>query len=331
MTKPKVAFFSSKPYDELYFNQHNDPLSFELEFFSEHLSDKTAHLANGFDVVCAFVNDKLDRSTLNILQEISIRCIALRCAGYNNLDVAYSKSVGIPVVRVPSYSPQAVAEHVIALTLTLFRHTHKAYNRVREGNFSLSGLIGQELYQKTVGIVGTGQIGIAAAKIFNGFGCKVIATDPNPIEKHFDYIEYVSIDTLFNESDIISLHCPLNNNTQHLINESAINQMKTGVTLINTGRGGLIDTEAVYKNLKNKKIGALGLDVYEEEANLFFEDLSTEIIMDDLFMRLTTFPNVLITGHQGFFTNKALNKIALTTLKNIELVLKGEPCPNVVQ
>ncbi len=243
----------------------------------------------------------------------------MRCAGYNNVDLQCAAENGIYIVRVPAYSPNAVAEHVIAMLLTLYRFTHKAYNRVKEGNFSLTGMTGHEIFGKTVGIIGTGKIGQVVVGIFKGFGCQVLAVDQNESQALIDLgVKYVSQEELFRSSDIISLHCPLKDDTHHMINDETLELMKDGVTIINTSRGGLIDTKAAYLALKSGKIGFLGVDVYEEEDKLFFEDLSTEIIMDDLFMRLTTFPNVLITGHQGFFTHRALNNISETTLQNIK-------------
>jgi D-lactate dehydrogenase len=326
----KVAIFSSKPYDRDYFTVANKRFNFSLTFFEHRLDETTVQLAEGFDAVCVFVNDRLNRAVLEQLKRLNVRYIALRCAGYNNVDLPVANDLEIPLVRVPSYSPNAVAEHVIALLLTLYRSTHKAYNRVREGNFSLVGMTGHEVFGKTVGVVGTGHIGKVVCKIFGGFGCRVLATDPvvDDYLQQQPWLEYVPIERLYAESDIISLHCPLTEETRHMINAQTLAMMKPGVTLINTSRGGLVETQDAYQALKSKQLGFLAIDVYEEEANLFFEDLSTEIIMDDLFMRLTTFPNVLITGHQGFFTERALSNIAQTTLQNLYHLAKGEFCAN---
>jgi D-lactate dehydrogenase len=326
----KVAIFSCKQYDKDYFTAANRPFNYRLTFFEQRLDENSVSLAKGFDAICVFVNDRLNELVLKTLKQLNVRYIALRCAGYNNVDLNSARQLKLPLVRVPAYSPNAVAEHVMAMLLTLYRSTHKAYNRVREGNFSLAGLSGEELYGKTVGVIGTGQIGSVVCQIFAGFGCRILAYDPLPnsllTERYC--VDYVSLNRLYRLSDIISLHCPLTDETRHLINASSLNLMKPGVTLINTSRGGLVDTQAVYQALKNRKIGYLAIDVYEEEANLFFEDLSTEIIMDDLFMRLTTFPNVLITGHQGFFTRRALTNIAQTTLQNLSQLESGIRCEN---
>jgi D-lactate dehydrogenase len=328
----KVAFFNSKKYDKESFTESNVTVDHELSFFEYQLDEKSALLAHGYDVVCVFVNDRLNKETLKILADNGTKLIAMRCAGYNNVDLHAAKDFGMTVVRVPAYSPNAVAEHVLALVLSLYRKTPRAYNRVREGNFALDGLIGCEIHGQTVGVIGTGKIGEIVACIFKGFGCRVLYSD---IEEN-DFlnaqgIEKVRNEQLFKEADIVSLHCPLLEETHHIINREAIIQMKDGVTIINTSRGGLVDTQAVYEGLKSQKIGHLGIDVYEEEANLFFEDLSTEIIMDDLFMRLTTFPNVLITGHQAFLTNRALKNIADVTLSNISEFEKTGNCQNKIQ
>ena len=315
----KVAFFNTRRYDKEFFNSNNKKFDHEITFFETQLNEKTVSLTKGYSAVCVFVNDRLNDQVIAKLAENGIKLIAMRCAGYNNVDLKAAAEHKITIVRVPAYSPNAVAEHVLAMVLTLYRFTHKAYNRVREGNFSLAGMTGHEIFGKTVGVVGTGKIGEVVAKIFKGFGCRVLAVDQVENEELVNCgIEYVDQKQLFENSDILSLHCPLNESTHHMINEKTLSTMKDGVTIINTSRGGLIDTQDAYVALKSGKIGFLGIDVYEEEEKLFFEDLSTEIIMDDLFMRLTTFPNVLITGHQGFFTHRALNNIAETTLKNIK-------------
>lgn len=314
----KVAFFSTRKYDREFFEKNNDAFGHDLTFFEAHLNENTVALAHDYEAICVFVNDRLSADLIKILQEGKTRLIALRCAGFNNVDLKVAAECGIKVVRVPAYSPNAVAEHVFAMLLTLYRYTHKAYNRVKEGNFSLNGMTGHEIFGKTVGLIGMGKIGQITADIFKGFGCRVLASDPFQFkEVSAKGIEYVDNETIYQEADIISLHCPLNEETKYLINKESLEQMKDGVTIINTSRGGLVNTKDVYSALKSGKIAFLGIDVYEEEEKLFFEDLSTEIIMDDLFMRLTTFPNVLITGHQGFFTQRALNNIAETTLRNI--------------
>lgn len=315
----KVTFFSSQPYDIEFFNKINKQYGFTLEFLTLPLNEKTAELGKGADAVCIFVNDIVNERVCKILSENGVSLIALRCAGFNNVDLTSTEKYNIKVVRVPAYSPRAVAEHAVALILTLNRKTHKAYNRIKEMNFSLNGLMGFDLHLKTVGIIGTGKIGSAFARIMKGFGSRVIAYDIHP-DKDLEregILEYVDLETLFRNSDIISLHCPLTPETRYIINEKTISLMKDGVMIINTGRGALIDTKAVIQGLKKRKIGYLGLDVYEQEEKIFFKDLSYEIIEDDLIARLVTFPNVLITAHQAFFTDNAMNEIASTTLSNI--------------
>lgn len=328
----KVAIFSTKSYDRTFFDAANTSHHYDLVYLDTHLNKTTAPLAAEFPVVCAFANDILDATTLAILAEGGTYLVALRCAGYNNVDLQAAQSHNIKVVRVPAYSPHAIAEHAAALLLTLNRKTHRAYNRVREGNFSLEGLLGFDIHGLTVGIMGTGKIGIKFARIMRGFGCEVIACDPI---KHPDSdeigIRYVEPDELYALSDIISLHCPLTPDTHHLINTRAIQQMKCGVTLINTSRGTVIDTHAIIVGLKSGHIGNLGLDVYEEEADLFFEDLSNTVIKDDVFARLMLFPNVVITGHQAFFTRNALTNIAETTLQNINDIRMTGTCKNMVR
>lgn len=319
----RVAVFSSKAYDRLFLDQANEASRHELVYFEPPLTAETAALAAGFRGVCAFVNDRLDQEVLRQLHNSGTELIALRCAGFNNVDLAEAERLGITVARVPAYSPHAVAEHAVALLLSLNRMTYRAYNRVREGNFSLDGLLGFDLYGKTVGVVGTGKIGLIFADIMHGFGCRVLASDPAPDPNAKAFVHYVPLEKLLAEADIISLHCPLTPQTHHLIDAQAIARMKDGVMLINTGRGRVVDTRAVIDALKSGKIGRLGLDVYEEEEQLFFQDLSQRVIADDLFMRLTTFPNVLITGHQAFFTREAMSHIAETTLANISAFEQG--------
>jgi D-lactate dehydrogenase len=289
-----------------------------MTYFTHGLSVSTARLCDGYDVVIAFVNDDIGAETIKALAQCKVNHIALRCAGFNNVDIKAAHDYGIQVSRVPAYSPETVAEHTLALILTLNRQTHKAYNRVREGNFALNGLLGFTLHNKTVGVVGTGKIGCSVIRILNGFGCRVLCYDPYENQEARDLgAQYVDLDTLFGESKIVSLHCPLNENSHHMINSESLHKMQNGVMLINTSRGGLVDDKAIIDGLKSKKIGYLGLDVYERESELFFTDHSQDIIQDDNFQRLTTFPNVLITGHQGFFTAEALNEIAHVTLDNI--------------
>ena len=328
----KAAFFSTKTYDQEYFEKCNQDNRHELNFFETSLNRHTASLGNGFDAVCVFVNDTLDKPTIEKLSENGIKLIALRCAGFNNVDLEAAAANNIKIVRVPAYSPQAVAEHAVALILTLNRKTHKAYNRVRENNFSLERLVGFNLYGKTVGIIGTGIIGIAFAKIMLGFGCKVIAYDIKPSDELKDLgVVYEDIDKILSKSDIISLHCPLNEETHHLLDAKAFDKMKTGAMLINTGRGALIDTSAVVNALKNEKLGYLGIDVYEQESGLFFKDHSETVNKDDDFLKLLSFPNVLITGHQGFFTKEALEQIATVTLENLTDFEQGNDLKNEVK
>lgn len=311
----KIAFFSTKSYDKQYFEALNS--SHELCFYETALNQSTAALSKGFNAVCAFVNDQLNEATLNILHQNKVKVILLRCAGYNNVDVPTAVKLGIKIYRVPAYSPEAVAEHTLALILTLNRKTHKAYNRVREFNFSIENLVGFNLHQKTIGVIGTGNIGTAFCKIMLGMGCQIMAFDLNKNQELIEKgVKYVTIEELLKESDIVSLHCPLYSQTLHLINDKTIAMMKDGVMLINTSRGALIETKAVIQALKTRKIGYLGIDVYEQEADIFFKDSSGYIIQDDMIARLMTFPNVLITGHQAFLTDEALTQIAAITLQN---------------
>lgn len=316
----KVAVFSTKQHDRESLSLANAAAGKrqELNFLEAHLDASTAALAAGATAVCPFVNDRLDRTTLELLAAQGVRLVALRGAGFNNVDLNAAEELGITVARVPAYSPWAVAEHAAALVLALNRKIHRAYARVREGNFALDGLLGFDLHGRTVGLVGVGRIGLAMARIMHGFGCNIFAYDPVPnpgIEELGG--RHVPLEQLYASSDIISLHCPLTPETRHLINAAALERMKRGVMLINTSRGAVIDTRAVIDGLKSGKIGYLGLDVYEEEGDLFFEDLSGQVIQDDVFARLLTFPNVLITGHQAFFTAEALQAIAETTIANL--------------
>ena len=325
----KVAFFSTQAYDKVFFEKYNTDFGYELDFFDTQLNEQTVKLISNTDVVCVFVNDVVNASVIKQLAERKVRIIALRCAGFNNVDLEAAKKMGIRVCRVPAYSPEAVAEHAMAMILTLNRKTHKAYNRVREQNFSLNGLLGFDLYGKTVGIIGTGNIGKAFAKIVKGFGCKVLAFDiVSDAEMENDGVTFTSLETIFKESDVISLHCPLNEKTKHIINKKSIASMKERVMIINTSRGGLIETTSVIEGLKEGKIGYLGIDVYEQEEKLFFRDLSEDIIQDDTIQRLMSFPNVLVTAHQAFFTNEALTQIALVTLGNINSLLTKKDIEN---
>lgn len=314
----KITFFSSKPYDKEFFDKVNQDFNFELDYFETHLGPHILNVIEHSDAVCAFVNDTLNAEVLESLSKKGVKYIALRCAGFNNVDLEAAKRLGMRVSRVPAYSPEAVAERAMAMILTLNRKTHKAYNRVREQNFSLNGLMGFNLYQKTIGVIGTGNIGKAFAKIAKGFGVKILAYDITESQELKDLgIEYDSLDKLLSESDIISLHCPLMDATHHLINQESILKMKENVMIINTSRGGLIDTKAVIDGLKSKHIGYLGIDVYEQEEKLFFRDLSHMIIEDDTIQRLMSFPNVLVTAHQAFFTEEALHQIATSTLTSL--------------
>lgn len=314
----RVAVFSTKPYDEQFLKAANKNGRFTFTFYEARLTAHTVGLARDYDVACVFVNDQLGADTIAGLAKRGVKLIALRCAGFNNVDLAAADEHNIKVVRVPAYSPHAVAEHTLALLLCVNRKIHRAYARVREGNFALDGLLGFDIYGKTVGIVGTGKIGINVARIFQGLGCNLVAYDLYPNEECKAMgVVYHELPELFAKSDIITLHCPLTPETYHLIDRQALDQMKDGVTIINTSRGALIDTTAVIEALKSGRVGYLGIDVYEEEADLFFEDLSSQVIQDDVFARLLTFPNVVVTGHQGFFTDVALRNISETTVNNI--------------
>ena len=321
----KILFFSAKPYDITTFNQHNANYGFEVEYLETHLGP---HIVNAVDegtfAVCVFVNDNLTAEVIEVLAAKGVKVIALRCAGFNNVDLAAAKKHGITVCRVPAYSPEAVAEHAVAMLLTLNRKTHKAYNRVREQNFSLNGLLGFNMHGKTVGVIATGRIGKAFCKIMLGFGCKVLAfdlyQDPELVAAGVNYIPF---EELLQQADIVSLHCPLTPESHHLINRETLGLMKQGATLINTSRGALIDTHAVIVALKTGRLAYLGIDVYEQEDRLFFKDLSGSIIEDDTIQRLMSFPNVLVTGHQAFFTADALAQIAETTLSSIRQLGAG--------
>ena len=327
----KIAFFDTKPYDEVSFNQINQKFGFEIKYFKGHLNINNVPLTKGFDAVCIFVNAVANAEVIDELAKNDVKVIALRCAGYNNVDLNAAKN-RIKVVRVPAYSPYAVAEHTLALMLTLNRKTHKAYNRTREGNFALNGLMGFDMHGKTAGIIGTGKISKILIQTLRSMGLKVIAYDIFPdyafAEKY--EIEYSSLDHLYANADIISLHCPLTKDTEYIINETSIAKMKNGVMIINTGRGKLINTHALIQGLKSKKIGAAGLDVYEEESDYFFEDRSNRVMDDDILARLLSFNNVIVTSHQAFFTQEAMHNIAETTLQNIQDFIDEKPLVNEV-
>ncbi|OAQ42376.1 hydroxyacid dehydrogenase [Pedobacter psychrophilus] len=317
----KIDFFSAKKYDIDFFDIANKTTGFEINYHETHLGPHSVNMVNDADAICVFVNDKLTKAVIEQLAQKGVKIIALRCAGFNNVDLEAAKEFNISVCRVPAYSPQAVAEHAVAMLLTINRKTHKAYNRVREQNFSLNGLLGYNLFGKTVGVIGTGKIGKAFIKIMLGFSCKILAYDVFPdSELEKNGVTYVPLNKLFQESNIISLHCPLTKENHYLINKESINIMQHGITLINTSRGGLINTTDVIEALKSKQIGALCIDVYEQEETLFFKDLSLEIIDDDKIQRLISFPNVLLTSHQAFFTKEALEEIANVTINSISKI-----------
>ena len=327
----KIAFFSTKAYDKASFSTANTDRGHELSFFEPRLTKETIALAADFPAICVFINDELGEETLRAIHKTGTRFIALRCAGFNNVNLDVAQELGIQVVRVPAYSPYAVAEHAVGLILTLNRKLYRAYNRVRDDNFSLEGLLGFDLHGKTIGIVGTGKIGQCFAQIMHGFGCKLLAYDvyENPDCLALG-IKYVPLTQLLTLSDVVSLHCPLLPSTYHLINEETLKHVKPGSMLINTSRGGLIDTKAAIAALKTGRLGYLGIDVYEDEGSLFFEDLSDTVIQDDTFQLLQSFPNVVITSHQAFFTKEALSNIAETTLTNIGALEAGKECSNTV-
>lgn len=327
----RVAVFSTKRYDRDFLTAATGESGHELRFLEARLSEDSAALAQDSDAICAFVNDDLSAPVLNALAALGVRLVALRCAGFNHVDLAAARELGLAVARVPAYSPHAVAEHTIALILALNRKIHRAHNRVREGNFALDGLLGFDLHGKTVGVVGTGKIGQVVAQILAGFGCTLLGNDiaPNPACERLG-MRYVSREEMFACTDILTLHCPLTPDTHHMIRAETLPQLKRGMMLINTSRGAVVETRALIRGLKEGVIGSLGLDVYEEEGDLFFEDLSNQVLRDDVFARLLTFPNVLITGHQAFFTREALTNIAETTLANIDAFSKsGKPLHEV--
>lgn len=331
MSRAKIAFYDTKPYDKEFFDKENEQYNFDIKYFPSRLNIDTLEMAKGCNIVCLFVNDQVTPEIIDKMVDMGIDLIALRSAGYNNIDL---KTVfkRINVVRVPAYSPYAVAEHAVGLMLSLNRKIHRAYYRVRDNNFSINGLLGFDMHGKTVGVIGTGKIGKTVLETLSGFGVERLAFDPHPEEDFAkeNGFTYVDLDTLLSSSDIISLNCPLTKDTYHIIDDEAISKMKEGVMLINTGRGGLIDSEALIRGLKSKKIGSAGLDVYEEEDEYFFEDFSNQVMEDDVLARLTTFNNVLITSHQAFFTREALSKIAETTLGSVYEFVEGKPLTNEI-
>ncbi len=327
----KVAFFDTKSYDRPAFDQYGAEHGVTFKYFEAKLNEDTVELAQGFDAVCAFVNDTVDAAVIDRLEAMKVRVLALRCAGYNNVDIKHAFG-RLHVLRVPAYSPYAVAEHTMALLLTSIRRIHKAYIRSRDFNFSLAGLTGFDLHGKTVGVIGTGRIGRVFIDICRGFGMKVLAFDKFPAEglDNGDTVRYVSLNELFTESDIISLHCPLTEETYHIIDQAALEQCKQGVLILNTSRGSLVDAEALLSGIKSREVGAACLDVYEEEADLFFEDNSGHIMEDDTLARLISMPNVIVTSHQAFLTKEALENIADTTVKNLVGFFENDQCPNEI-
>lgn len=323
----RLSFFDTKPYDKIFFDKYKERFGFQIRYFDTKLNENTAIMAKGSDSVIAFVNDDINEEAINFLYDNGIRVIGMRCAGYNNVNLksAFGK---IHVVRVPAYSPYAVAEHTMGILLTLNRKLHRAYNRTRDYNFSLNGLVGFDLHGKTIGVVGTGKIGRTFMEVCSGFGLNIIAYDPYPINDAG--IHYVTFDELCEKSDIISLHCPLTKESKYIINRDSLNKMKDGVYILNTSRGALIDSEALLEAVKEKKVGAAGLDVYEEETELFYEDFSNTIIQDDILARLISMPNVIVTSHQAFLTYEALSNIAETTLSNLRDFFDKKPLSNEI-
>jgi D-lactate dehydrogenase len=325
----KALVFSTRKDEKSYLTKAFEASGHQVVFEEVHLNHKSAELAAGYDVVIVFVNDQLDDACIKRLAQLNVKAVALRCAGYNNVDLDAAKQHGLSVVRVPAYSPYAVAEHALTLLMTLNRHVHKAYNRVREGNFLLDGLVGRDIHHKTVGVFGTGTIGSVFCQIMRGFDCRLLAFDPNPSQALIEQgVDYVTLDELFKQSDFISLHCPLTPQTHHVVGQRALALMKPSSMLINTSRGGLVDTKAVIDALKKGELSGLAIDVYEEEADLFFEDQSNQVIADDDLMRLMTFPNVIVTGHQAFLTEEALTNIAQTTADNLTCIEQTASCEN---
>lgn len=327
-----IAFFSAQDYETDLFLEVNETYQHDITFLEASLNPATVRLAEGHEGVCVFVNDQLDADVLEALHQLGISSIALRCAGFNNVDLQRADALGIQVVRVPAYSPYAIAEHTLSLMTALNRKTHRAYQRVREGNFMLSGLMGFDFHGKTAGIIGTGKIGQCMSRILNGLGMKVIGYDLYPSDAAREAgITFVDLEDIWDQSDVITLHCPLTPETEDLINAQSLQQMKEGVMIVNTSRGRVVDTAAVIQALKSGKVGSLGLDVYEEEGDVFFKNLSDQVLQDDQLARLLTFPNVIITGHQAFFTKEALHTIATTTLRNLQELEASGTSPNRVE
>lgn len=337
----RIAFYDTKPYDKIWFEPMAKEQGFDIIFFEEKFSRHTAIFAKGCDAVCIFVNDDADDKAIEVLKELGVKGILLRCAGFNNVDLKAATKLGIPVMRVPSYSPRAVAEYALGLLLAVNRKVHRAYVRTRDFNYSINGLMGIDLYGKTIGIIGTGKIGQAFMSLIRGFDMNVLLYDPYPIKSIVDgeaeaykqfgeNIKYVDLDTLFRESDAISMHCPLTKDTYHIINKKNIKKMKQGVLLVNTSRGALIDTGDLIEGLRNNIFGGVGLDVYEEEDGYFFEDMSDEIISDVELVNLTSFRNVILTSHQAFFTKEAMSEIARVTLENAKALEEGANLINLV-
>ncbi|SHG89500.1 2-hydroxyacid dehydrogenase [Ferrimonas marina] len=324
----KIAVFSTKSYDRTFLDEANTPPRYQLDYFETRLRPETLKLVEGYDGVSCFVNDKVDQSVLEALLAEGVGIIALRCAGFNNVDLETAQRLGIQVARVPNYSPESVAEHAVAMMLTLNRKITKAYNRVKEHNFDLEGLMGFNLSQATVGIIGTGKIGLATLRALKGFGCELLCHDPYPSDAGRALGEYVPLDELYRRSDVISLHCPLTEESYHLINQQSLAKMKPGVMIINTSRGALVNAQDALDGMKQGRIGYLGLDVYELEGDLFFRDLSDQVMHDDVFALLLSYPNVLVTGHQGYFTREALTEIAQTTLANLDAHFAGDKTGN---
>ena len=331
MEKTRVIFFDIKDYDKKFFKKYGKDYDFEMTFLQVRLSEETAHLTKGYDVVCAFTNDDINKETIDLISENGIKLLAMRCAGFNNISLKDIHN-RFKVVRVPAYSPHAIAEYTVGLILAINRKIHKAYVRTREGNFSINGLMGIDLYQKTAGIIGTGKIGQILIKMLKGFDMNVIAYDPFPNQKIADELgfKYVSLDELYAEADVISLNCPLTKETKYMINRRSMLKMKDGVMIVNTGRGALIDSVDLVEALKDKKVGAAALDVYEVEVEYFFEDKSSQVIEDDILGRLLSFHNVLMTSHQAYFTEEAVEAITVTTLNNIKAFVEGKELLNEV-
>lgn len=327
----KISFFSTKSYDEISFTKANEKFQYECHFFNFQLDEKTASLAEGSTIVCAFVNDELNRPVLEKLARQGTELIAMRCAGFDRIDLAAAKELGLQVVRVPAYSPEAIAEHAVGLMMCLNRRYHKAYQRTRDANFSLEGLTGFNFHGKTVGVIGTGKIGLATMRILKGFGMNILCYDPYPNDTAIEIgATYASLDEIYQQADVITLHCPLTPENRRLLNAESFNKMKDNVMIINTSRGGLLDSQDAIQALKVGKIGSLGLDVYDNEKALFFQDKSNDIITDDVFRRLSACHNVLFTGHQAFLTTEALQNIAETTLNNIHAFLNHQRSGNEV-